>query len=87
MDFSYSDRVRELQQRVSGFMYEFIYPAEAHFHEEVAQNRRAGNVWQVSQVMEELKRRARGAGLWNLFLPESELGAGLSNLEDRKSVV
>ena len=81
MDFSYSDKVRELQQRVSGFMYEFIYPAEAHFHEEVAQNRRAGNVWQVSQVMEELKRRARGAGLWNLFLPESELGAGLSNLE------
>ena len=81
MDFSYSDKVRELQQRVSGFMDEFIYPAEAHFHEEVAQNRRAGNVWQVSQVMEELKRRARGAGLWNLFLPESELGAGLSNLE------
>lgn len=81
MDFSYSDKVRELQQRVSGFMDEFIYPAEAHFHEEVAQNRRAGNVWQVSQVMEELKRRARAAGLWNLFLPESELGAGLSNLE------
>jgi acyl-CoA dehydrogenase len=81
MDFSYSDKVRDLQQRVSAFMDEFVYPAEARFHEEVEHNRRDGNPWQVSQVMEELKRHARAAGLWNLFLPESELGAGLSNLE------
>jgi acyl-CoA dehydrogenase len=81
MDFSYSDKVRNLQQRVSAFMDEFVYPAEARFHEEIEHNRRGGNPWQVSQVMEDLKRRARAAGLWNLFLPESELGAGLSNLE------
>jgi acyl-CoA dehydrogenase len=81
MDFSYSDKVRDLQQRVSAFMDEFVYPAEARFHEEVEHNRRGGNPWQVSQVVEDLKRRARAAGLWNLFLPESELGAGLTNLE------
>ena len=81
MDFSYSDKVRDLQQRVGAFMDEFVYPAEALFHEEVERNRRGGNPWQVSQVMEDLKRRARAAGLWNLFLPESELGAGLTNLE------
>ena len=81
MDFSYSDRVRDLQRKVGAFMDEFVYPAEARFHEEVEHNRRAGNAWQVSQVMEELKRRARAAGLWNLFLPDSELGAGLTNLE------
>ncbi len=81
MDFSYSDKVRHLQQRVSAFMDEFVYPAEARFHEEIENNRRGGNPWQISQVMEELKRRARAAGLWNLFLPESELGAGLTNLE------
>jgi acyl-CoA dehydrogenase len=81
MDFSYSDKVRDLQQRVGAFMDEFIYPAELRFHEEVHSNRRGGNPWQVSEVMEDLKRRARAAGLWNLFLPESELGAGLTNLE------
>ena len=81
MDFSYSDKVRDLQRRVGAFMDEFVYPAEALFHEEVARNRRGGNPWQVSQVMEDLKRRARIAGLWNLFLPESEFGAGLTNLE------
>jgi len=81
MDFSYSDKVRDLQQRVNAFMDELVYPAEARFHEEIEHNRRDGNPWQVSQVMEELKRHARAAGLWNLFLPESELGAGLSNLE------
>ena len=81
MDFSYRDKVRDLQQRVNAFMDELVYPAEARFHEEIEHNRRDGNPWQVSQVMEELKRHARAAGLWNLFLPESELGAGLSNLE------
>jgi acyl-CoA dehydrogenase len=81
MDFSYSDKVRDLQLRVGAFMDEFVYPAEARFHEEIEHNRRGGNPWQVSQVMEDLKRRARAAELWNLFLPESELGAGLTNLE------
>jgi acyl-CoA dehydrogenase len=81
MDFSYSDKVRDLQRRVSAFMDEFVYPAEARFHAEIEHNRRGGNPWQVSKVMEDLKGRARAAGLWNLFLPGSELGAGLTNLE------
>ncbi|HMD75260.1 MAG TPA: acyl-CoA dehydrogenase family protein [Steroidobacteraceae bacterium] len=81
MNFSYSDKVRELQQRVSAFMETFVYPAERRFEDEIARNRRAGNPWLATEVVEELKREARAAKLWNLFLPDSELGAGLTNLE------
>jgi acyl-CoA dehydrogenase len=81
MDFSYSEKVRELQRRLSAFMDEHIYPAERHFDEEVAGNRRGGNPWRTSQVIEDLKRKARAQQLWNLFLPESAYGAGLTNLE------
>jgi acyl-CoA dehydrogenase len=81
MDFSYSEKVGELQRRVSGFMDEHIYPAERLVDEEVDRNRRDGNPWRASQVMEDLKRKARAQQLWNLFLPESAYGAGLTNLE------
>jgi len=81
MNFSHSDKVRELQQRVSAFMEAFVYPAERRFEDEVATNRRAGNPWLATEVVEELKREAQAAKLWNLFLPDSELGAGLTNLE------
>ncbi len=81
MDFSYSPKVIDLQRRVSAFMDEHIYPAEGVYHDEVDANRAAGNVWQPTRIMEQLKARARAAGLWNLFLPESKYGAGLSNLE------
>jgi acyl-CoA dehydrogenase len=81
MNFSHSDKVRELQQRVSAFMERFVYPAESRFQDEVAENRRAGNPWLATEVVEELKREARTANLWNLFLPDSEHGAGLTNLE------
>ncbi len=81
MNFSYSDKVRELQQRVSAFMERFVYPAESRFQDEVANNRRGGNPWLATEVVEELKREARTAKLWNLFLPDSEHGAGLTNLE------
>jgi acyl-CoA dehydrogenase len=81
MDFSYSDKVRDLQQRVGAFMDKFIYPAESRFHDELEKNRRGGNPWQVIRVMEELKNQARAENLWNLFLPQSEHGAGLTNLE------
>ena len=81
MDFSHSDKVRELQQQVGDFMTRYVYPAEPHAHEELAQNRRAGNPWQPLQVVEDLKEKAKAHELWNLFLPESEHGAGLSNLE------
>src|SRR3712207_9224210 len=54
-----------------------VYPNEGEFHRQVE----AGGRWRPAPLMEELKARARGEGLWNLFLPESEEGAGLSNLE------
>ena len=81
MDFAYSPKVVELQKRLTAFMDEHIYPAESVYHAEVEANRRAGNAWQPTRVMEELKAKARAAGLWNLFLPESPYGAGLTNLE------
>ncbi|MGZ5594825.1 MAG: acyl-CoA dehydrogenase family protein, partial [Usitatibacter sp.] len=81
MDFAYSGRTRDLQQKVAAFMEAHVYPAERPFADEVAANRAAGNPWQATKVMEELKKKARAQGLWNLFLPESDLGAGLSNLE------
>jgi acyl-CoA dehydrogenase len=81
MDFSYSPKVQDLQQRVSAFMDEHIYPNEARFFAEVADNRARGNAWIPTKVMEELKAKAKAQGLWNLFLPESEYGAGLTNHE------
>jgi acyl-CoA dehydrogenase len=81
MDFSHSDKVRELQERITAFMDQYIYPAERDYHDEVERNRRAGNPWQVTQVVENLKKRAKAEGLWNFFLPHSDRGAGLTNLE------
>ena len=81
MDFEYSPKVKDLQSRVSAFMVEHVYPNEARWHEEVTANRRAGNAWVPTRIVEELKRRAKGEGLWNLWLPESEYGAGLTNHE------
>jgi len=81
VDFAQSDKVRDLAARVTRFMDENVYPAEPVFAAEVEANRRRGNAWVATRVMEELKAKARAAGLWNLFLPESEYGAGLTNLE------
>jgi len=81
MDFAFSAKTKELQQKVAAFMEAHVYPAESAFDDEVAANRAAGNAWQATKVVEELKKKARAQGLWNLFLPESELGAGLTNLE------
>src|SRR6202166_39521 len=81
MDFSHSDKVRQLQEQVQHFMDAHVYPAEPLFDEEMGKNRRDGNPWQATAIMEELKRKARAQNLWNLFLPESEHGAGLTNLE------
>ncbi len=77
MHFEYSDKVKSLQKRLQAFMDEHVYPNEQRHHDE-SEN---GNRWQPSKVIEELKPKARAAGLWNLFLPESEDGAGLTNLE------
>jgi acyl-CoA dehydrogenase len=81
MDFSYSPRARDYLDRLRRFMGEQVYPNEATFFGEVESHRRAGNAWQPTQIIETLKERARAEGLWNLFLPASERGAGLSNAE------
>ena len=70
-----SDLTRELAARLTAFMDEHIYPNEAVFERQVAD----GDRWQPTRIVEELKAKARAAGLWNLFLPESEYGAGLAN--------
>jgi acyl-CoA dehydrogenase len=77
MDFEHSQKVKDLQAHLSAFMEEHIYPNEARFHAEIAE----GDRWQPSAIIETLKPKARAAGLWNLFLPESESGAGLTNRE------
>ncbi|WP_281864504.1 acyl-CoA dehydrogenase [Planomicrobium okeanokoites] len=79
MDFSYSQKTKDLQKRLNNFMEEHVYPNEKVFEQQLnGQNNR----WsQVPPVMEELKQKAKEQGLWNLFLPDSEYGAGLSNQE------
>ncbi len=78
MDFDFSPKVTELASRIDEFMKSNVYPNEAAYFEYLDQGR---SRWVVPPVMEELKQKARQAGLWNLFLPESEYGAGLTNLE------
>jgi alkylation response protein AidB-like acyl-CoA dehydrogenase len=72
----FSDKTRDLHQRLTAFMDQHIYPNEQKFHDQIAASR-----WTPTAIVEELKRKARAEGLWNLFLPESENGAGLTNLE------
>ena len=82
MDFEYSDRVKGLQARLLAFFDAHVYPNERTFHDEIAANRKAGNAWIPTRILEELKPKAREQGLWNLFLPHSERAPqGLSNLE------
>ncbi len=77
MDFNYSAKVSDLQQKLTAFMKEHVYPNEALVNEQIAK----GNRWTPIPLIEELKPKARAEGLWNLFLPESTLGAGLKNIE------
>jgi len=77
MEFAYSEKVQKLQARLSAFMEQYIYPNEATFQAQVAE----GDRWQPTRIVEHLKKTARKEGLWNLFLPESQHGAGLNNLE------
>ncbi|MCA3180686.1 MAG: acyl-CoA dehydrogenase family protein [Burkholderiales bacterium] len=82
MDFEHSPKVKELQARLLDFMNRHIYPNEERYHHEVETNRKAGNQWVPTRVIEDLKPVARGAGLWNLFLPFSKrVPEGLTNLE------
>jgi acyl-CoA dehydrogenase len=74
--FELSERARALRQQLLAFFDQHIYPNETLFHEQIDRHR-----WQVPPIVEALKDKARAQGLWNLFLPESERGAGLTNLE------
>jgi len=76
VDFEYSPKVKALQERVQAFMEAHVYPNEQTYEEQLV-----GNRWSQPPIMEELKQKAKAEGLWNLFLPESEHGAGLTNLE------
>ena len=76
MSFEFSQKAKDLQKKLTAFMEEHIYPNEQRFHDEIERNR-----WTPTRIIEELKPKARAAGLWNLFLPDSEHGGGLSNLE------
>ena len=77
MLFQFSDRVRELEARLRRFMDQHIYPSEKLYAEQTA----SANRWKPVPIIEALKPKARAAGLWNLFLPDKEYGAGLSNFE------
>jgi acyl-CoA dehydrogenase len=76
MNFEPSAKTKELQQRLQSFMDAHVYPNEARFEEETARE-----PWKPTRIVEELKAKARGEGLWNLFLPQDPSGVGLSNLE------
>lgn len=77
MFFEISDRGRELQVRVGAFMDTHVYPNERNFYQQIEE----GDRWEPLPIIEELKEKARAEGLWNLFLPESEYGSGLTNHE------
>ncbi|MEY4122503.1 MAG: Acryloyl-CoA reductase [Pseudomonadota bacterium] len=82
MNFDYTDKVKGMQARLLAFMDEHIYPNEGRFFAEIAENRAKGNAWIPTKIVEELKPKARAAGLWNLFLPHSPRAPeGLTNLE------
>jgi acyl-CoA dehydrogenase len=77
MHFAHSEKVQELQKKLTAFMDQHIYPNEQFYHRQI----REGDRWEPVPIVEELKPKARAAGLWNLFLPDPEWGAGLTNLE------
>ncbi len=78
MDFAYSENVNKLRQQVNDFMERYIYPNEQTYRQQIAAS---GNPHHHAEIVDELKAKAREAGLWNLFLPDKEYGAGLTNLE------
>jgi acyl-CoA dehydrogenase len=76
LNFDFSDKVTELQRTLQSFLDEHIYPNERRYYQEIERNR-----WTPTKIVEELKPKARAAGLWNLFLPNDANGTGLTNLE------
>ncbi|HEX9133370.1 MAG TPA: acyl-CoA dehydrogenase family protein [Ktedonobacteraceae bacterium] len=78
MDFAYTEKVNALRKQLSDFMDRYIYPNEQTYRDQIAAS---GIPHQHTEIVEELKAKAKAAGLWNLFLPGDEYGAGLTNLE------
>ena len=78
MDFAYSEKVKGLRKQLNDFMQRFIYPNEQTYQDQIAAS---GNPHHHAEIVDELKVKARAEGLWNLFLPDEEYGAGLTNLE------
>ena len=81
MNFDHSEKVLELRERVETFMDEYVYPNEKTYADQLAEATARGERWSIPPVIEEMKEEAKARGLWNLFLPGSEYGAGLTNLE------
>ena len=75
--FEFSKKSIDLQGKIKVFMDKFVYPNEENIEKEINK----GNIWEPSNIIEDLKKKAKSEGLWNLFLPESDKGAGLSNLD------
>jgi len=71
MDFAYSEKTKKLIKQLTEFMNEVVYPNEPVYYKQLEEN-----PWQVPPIMEEMKAQAKAAGLWNLFLPDSEYGPG-----------
>jgi acyl-CoA dehydrogenase len=78
MDFAYTDKVNGLRKQLNDFMQRYIYPNEHTYRDQIAAS---GNPHHHAEIIDELKVKARAEGLWNLFLPDEEYGAGLTNLE------
>ena len=78
MNFDFSPKVEDLRAKVGRFMDDYVYPNERTFEDQLASG---PDRWQIPPILEELKEKAKAAGLWNLFLPESDYGYGLTNLE------
>ncbi len=78
MDFAYSDKVNELRTHLLAFMEQYIYPNQQTYHDQIAAS---GNPHHHAEIIDDLKPKARAEGLWNLFFPDNEYGAGLTNLE------
>jgi len=78
MDFEYSQRTKDYLARLTAFMDEHVYPNEHLYHQQIDE---AESRWQVPPIMEQLKEKARAAGLWNLFMPNTHYGVGLTNVE------
>src|SRR5579875_1890348 len=82
MDFSYSEKVARLREKLTEFMETYVYPNEAVYVAQLKALTTKSRRWSsIPPIVEELKARAKEQGLWNLFLPDSEYGAGLTNLE------